>query len=416
MKTFILLLSAFLLTLPAQAQIKGISKTAGISAKATEQLTRQISREASYVTRNARAFSVGLSFSPTKHILNQRFQFQQEYDRALRLYKNLQEKTLSSDKLREQIQTTIVNNTLKASLLNQLDRGELRGMTQEMEQYFNLTPKLPFFSTSAAPSESFAREARGYLMLHKHKPSWQLREIIQFGGMRAVQEQVSRFTEGIPQHEALAAYNLSEDEAKQLSAMYEQAEKFNGQIKAFLTQNTHSPQEYEDVLEILRKMNDLYDELLAFAKNSTSVKSTVEIYKNLLTDMEKFVAEHHRAPTWQDPLERPLHNLFEPLVFGNQLNKFEEIIPILTRLYSLSETYPAKRLTEETTLKNIKKFRDTHGFFPRSVLIRDFFDTRPDEPMLVEAMSYWRRNSKAFASELNELMFPNEKNLFPPFF
>lgn len=415
MKTFILLLSAFLLTLPAQAQIKGLSKTAGVSAKVTEQITRQVAREASYVTRNARAFSVGLSFSPTKHILNQRFQFQQEYGRALRLYKNLQERTLSPEKLREQTQQTIVNNTLRTSLLNQLDRGELSGMTQEMEQYFNLTPKLPFFSTSADPSESFAREARGYLMRHNHKPSWQLREVIKFGGMRTIRLELSM--DGVSPQQAALVHNLNEDEAKQLFALYERADMLNAKIKEFIAKETPTQQEDEDVLVTLRQMNDLYEELLAFAKNSTSVRTTVEIYNNLLADMEQFVAEHHRAPTWQDPLERPLYNLFEPLVFGgNQLNQFEEIIPILNKLYSLSETYPAKRLTEETTLQDIKAFHKKHGFFPRSVLIRDFFDTRTNEPMLVEAMSYWKRNSKAFADELNELMFPNEKNLFPPFF
>ncbi len=148
-KTPILLLSTLLLTLPAQAQLKGLSKTAGISSKAAGQLSAKVSREVSYVTSNARAFAVGLSNSPTKHILNQRFQVQREYARAVALYQSLQaQPAVPPEKLRTQIQQTIINNTLRTSLLNNLDRGYFSGMTQDLEQYFNLTPKLPFFSTS----------------------------------------------------------------------------------------------------------------------------------------------------------------------------------------------------------------------------------------------------------------------------
>ena len=414
-KTPILLLSTLLLTLPAQAQLKGLSKAAGMSSKAAGQLSRQVSREVSYVTRNAQAFAVGLSNSPTKHILNQRFQFQREYARAVALYQSLQaQPTVHPEKLRAQIEKTIINNTLRTSLLNNLDRGYFSGMTQDLEQYFNLTPKLPFFSNKSIPEESFAIAARSYLTRHAHKPSWQLREVIKFGGMRAIRAELSMIAPS-PQQAALA-YNLNEKEAEQLFALYEQADILNAEIKEFIAKETHTQQEYEEVLVTLRQMNDLYEELLTFAKNSTSVRTTVEIYKNLLADMEKFVAEHHRAPIWQDPLERPLYHLFEPLVFGNQVNMFEEMIPIMTRLYELTEMYPAKRLSEQDTLKDIQEFKAKHGFLPRSVKIRDFFDIRHDEPMLVEAMSYWKLNSQKFVKELDQLMFPQEEDLFPPFF
>lgn len=422
MKTYIqtpiLLLSTLLLTLPAQAQIKGLSKAAaGISSKAAEQLSSKVSREVSYVTRNAQAFAVGLSNSPTKHILNQRFQFQREYARAVALYQSLQaQPAVHPEKLRAQIQKTIINNTLRTSLLNDLDQGYISGMTQDLEQYFNLTPKLPFFSTSADPSESFAIATRGYLTLHSHKPSWQLREMIKFGGMRTIKLELSNSMRNIPPQQAVLARNLNEEEAEQLFTLYGRADKLNDEIKEFIAKENPTQQEYEDVLVTLRQMNDLYEELLTFAKNSTSVRTTVEIYKNLLADMEKFVAEHHRAPIWQNPLERPLYHLFEPLVFNNQVNMFEEMIPIMTRLYELSEMYPAKRQTEKDTLQNLKAFKEKHGFLPRSVKTRDFFDLRHDEAMLFEAMSYWKLNSQEFAKELDQLMFPQEEDLFPPFF
>ena len=412
-----MLLSTLLLTLPAQAQLKGLSKAAGISSKVAGQLSSQVSREVSYVTRNARAFAVGLSNSPTKHILNQRFQFKREYTRAVSLYQKLQvQPIVNPEAMREQIQQTIVNNTLRTSLLDKLDQGFISGMTQDLEQYFNLTPKLPIFSTSASPSESFALAARGYLTLHPQKPSWQLREVIKFGGMRSIKLDFSRSGANVPPQETALAHNLNADEAKQLFSLYEQAEKLNNKIKEFIAKEAPTPQEYEGVLDTLRQMNDLYEELLVFAKNSTSVQTTVEIYKNLLADMEKFVAEHHRAPVWIDPQERPLYLLFEPLVFNNQVNMFEEMLPIMTKLYELSETYPVKRMSEEDALENIKAFKEKYGFWPRSVKTRDYFDTRTKEPMLVEAREYWKQNSADFTKKLNELMFPHEKDFYPPYF
>lgn len=415
-KTSILLLTTLLFTLPAQAQIKGISKAAGVSSKAAEQLSRQVSRQVSGAMRNAQAFTVGLSNSPTKQILNQRLQFQREYARAIDLYQNLQTSSVNPERIRTQIQQTIVNNTLRASLLNNLDKGLISNMTQELEQYFNLMPKLPFFSSSADPSESFAVSARGYLMLHAQKPSWQLREIIKFGGMNAIKLQCNHMYRGLTLQEELHAHNLDEDEAEQLLAMYARAEELNTTIKEFISKKSHSRQEYEEIMVTLQQMNDLYEKLLTFATNSTSVRSTVEIYKNLLADMQKFVAEHHRAPVWQNPLERSLHNLFAVLVFNNQINQFEEIIPLMTQLYEISEMYPAKRMTEKDALESIKAFKEKHGFWPRSVKIRDFFDARPKEAMLVEAGEYWKQNSADFTKKLNELMFPHEKDFFPPYF
>lgn len=414
MKRPILLLSIILLTLPAYAQIKGLSRGAGILSTVPEQISQQVSRDLSAASRNAYVLTLGLSNSPTKYILNQRFQFQREYARAVDLYQSLQSPSALSKNLRDQIQENIINNTLRTSLLDNLDKGFVSGMTRDLEEYFNLTSQMPVFSTSAAPGESFAISARSYLMHHPHKPSWPLREVIKFGGMRTIRSALSM--DGVSPQQAALARNLNEDEAEQLFALYERADILNAKIKDFIAKDTPTQQEYEDVLVTLRQMSDLYEELLVFAENSTSVRTTVEIYNNLLADMEAFVAEYHRAPTWQNPLERPLYNLFEPLVFNNQVNMFEEMVPIMTRLYELTEMYPIKRLTEQETLEAIQKFRGKHGFFPRSVKTRDFFDIRQDEPMLFEAISYWKQNSNKFAGELNQLMFPNEENLFPPFF
>lgn len=357
-----------------------------------------------------------MPFSPAKQILNTRLQFQREYARAVKLYQHIQQpERYSPEALREEIQNTIINNTLKNTLLQDLDRGFHSGMAQELEQYFNLASQLPVLSTSTGLDEAFAQAVKGYFKDHPRKPSWHLREIIQFGGMRAIKAKFSQLMKMYPLESAAAINNLEPEEAKELLALYDRAEALNEQIKQFIAKDSPTPQEYEAILEPLREMYRLHEKLLTFANNSRSVKSTLETYRNLLDDMEAFVAANHNAPLWKPLEERALFLRFELLVFGNQVNQFEEVIPILQKLYTITEMYPIQRMTEQETINFLQNFFKKEGFWPRSVQSRDFFDTRKDEPLLFEAMTYWKRNSPAFAQELNKLMFPEENN-FPPFF
>jgi len=416
MKTLILSIFAVLFALPAHAQLKVLSQGTKAASKASARASQQLTRQVSAVARNAQAFTTGMTLSPTKRILNQHTQFQREYKRAAALYSRLQPgATVIPETLRAEINNTIINNTLKNTLLENMELGFISGMSLELEQYFNLADNFPVFSTSAGPDEAFAQAAKGYLTAHPHKPSWHLREIIKFGGMRAIKAGLSRALENYPL-DAVAEFNgMTAEETKELLALYERAEILNERIKQFIAKDSFTLQDHEDILHTLREMHGLYAELLDFARNCRSVKFTLTIYQNLLNDMEAFIAVHHRAPLWQNTEERPLYTLFEPLVLGNKANQFEEIIPILTKLYAITETFPVKRLSERDALKNIQDFFNKEGFVPRSVQSREFFDTRTDEPMLFEAMTYWKKNSPAFAREIDKLVFPEENN-FPPFF
>ncbi len=94
---------------------------------------------------------------------------------------------------------------------------------------------------------------------------------------------------------------------------------------------------------------------------------------------------------------------------------FEEIVPTLTKLYEITEMYPVQRLPESDCLEYVQEFVQKQGFLPRSVKMRDFFDTRKDEPMLFEAMTYWESNSAGFRSKIQRLRTPGEDN-FPQFY
>ena len=129
MKTFILLLSALLLALPAPAQI--LSKLP--KAVSLSKIEPAVSRALNAAARNAKAFNTGLSSSWTKQILNQRFQFQREYKDALALHQYIQNfRPISRNVLRRRIQSTVINNTLRTSLLNQLNEEYFTGMEQEL--------------------------------------------------------------------------------------------------------------------------------------------------------------------------------------------------------------------------------------------------------------------------------------------
>lgn len=413
MNKYLSLLSVILITLPAQAQIKPLKglKAASASSAATQRLTRQVAA----ATRNAKIFHVGLSNSSAKHILNKRLQFQKEYRRAADLYKQLQS-SFNPKKMERQIKQTIINRTLKTTLLNELADNSIASMAQELDNYFNLSNQLPIFSFSPSPDEAFALAARGYLLNHPQKPSWQLREVIKFGEMHALQQQVALWAANKSPKELAKAHNLTEKETKQLLSLYERAEKLQVKIKEFIAKKTHTKQENDEILQTFRDMNNLYEELLAFARNTYSVKTTIKIYTDLLKDMEKFVAEHHRAPVWQNPEERPLSNRFATLVFNNQINQFEEIIPVMNKLYALTEMYPVQRLPETTALREIKSFYKANGFLPRATRNRDFFDIRSDEPFLLENMKYWEDKSPAFRQEIEEILFPKSDDNYPPFF
>lgn len=412
MKTYILVLSVLTLTFPAYAQLgKQAPKALLNSAKITEQVTRQIAYS---VPNNARCFHIGLSNSPAKQILSLRTQFQQEYESSLRLYYTIQQsqKTHDISLLRETIEKTVVNNTLRKSLLSHLEANEFSSMEQEVEAYFHLTPRLPVFAYSSSPTESFAQQAAGYLSRHTHKPSWKLREIIKFGHIRTIKPKLDK---ALAQNGEIAFDGLTKEETQQLNELYSRAETANEQLRNFLFREKLSQSDREDLTVLLRQAYTGYENLLAFARNSQSVQNTLKIYTNLLADFEAFTAKHHRFPSWDIPEERMMLHLFNPLVFANQVNFFEEIQPVIIRLYRLTEQFPVTNSTERQTLDDLKKFVEKHGHQPRSVAHRTFTNTKPNEVLLYRDMLYWKEHSPAFAENLRELTFPAQTDTPPSF-
>lgn len=400
MKIIISLLSVLLVTLPAFSQTVPVGKVA-----------RGLER----AHRNAQRFHTASLMTPSKQILNLQFRYKREYNKAVLLYQKIQLAPTGSYKnLAMDIQNGIVNNTLRNILLENLQRENFASMQQDMEAYFHLTPQLPIFANSAAPAESFAYTAAGYLRRHPHKPSWRLREIISFGDMKHVKSDWEE-TLSNPERALSSPENFPPQEEAVLTGLYQQAEEINGKIKDFIAKPQLTSTEHEEMVTLLRQAYLLYEELIQFAKNAPAVRETVEIYTQLTNEVEAFMKENHRAPEWKNPDERELANLFPVLVFQNRANEFEEMIPIMKKLYELTEKYPACRLSQRETLHFVKEFLKKHYHMPRSVRMRDFFDTKPDEAMLFEAMLYWQNASPEFNEKLLRLQTVQPEDLPPAF-
>lgn len=400
MRTIITLLTALLFSIPAAAQLIPAAKVA---------------RTAEGALRNARRFNTSLTLTPSKQILNFKFRYKREYQQATRLYHKIQQApAINLQSLKTDINTQIRNNTLRSSLLSLLQIQNYSVMLQEMEEYFHLAPQLPFFAASAAPQESFAHAVQNYMKLHPHKPSWRLRETIQFGGMKHIKPALEE-TVSAPEESVTALDNIPEQEKSVLTELYRQAEENNVVIKNFITKSQLTPAESEEMLAALRKSYLLYEELINFAQNAPAVRDTVEIYTQLAKETEEFMLQHRRAPSWENPEERELANLFPVLVFHNQANMFEEMIPIMNKLYTLTEQYPTRRLSAAETLRYVEDFLNKYHHMPRSVHIRDFFDTKPDEALLYEAMLYWRHADPTFGEKLIQMEHPTWQNRPPSF-
>lgn len=401
MRILILLFTTLFISFPAYSQLVSAAKVARTSKAAL---------------RNARRFNTALTVSPTKRILNLHLNYKQEYNKAVLLYNKIQHaSSFSPNLLEKDINRFIVNNTLRTSLLEHLKEGHLSSMQQEMEEYFHLTPFLPFFSNSAAPQESFAYTVSDYLRNHPHKPSWPLREVLKFGDMRRLKPDLEE-SFALPEMAEWLRPRLTDAEAAELMGMYQQAEEVNTEIRDLIAKETLTPAENEQLVSALRKSYTLYTQLIQFARNSISVRETLDIYKQLVAQTEAFMIQNQRAPQWENPKERELSNLFMVLTFHNSGNLFEEMIPIMKRLYELSERYPAKRMRATDVLRHTQLFVQEHNHFPRSIQSRAVLDTKPDEAILMEAILYWEKADPKFAERLNQLHPQQKPQDIPPSF
>lgn len=322
--------------------------------------------------------------SAAKQTLNTRFAYKEEIQRASQLYNRIQNATKLGTHyaaLRKDIESTIVNQTLRKSMLTHLENNRQASMLQELADYYHLAPKyIPTFNATMPPSETFAWNALIYMKKHPHKPTWALRHVLK--------------TDGIE-------------------------EPLKNAIRAFVKKDVIEADEQINFLNLLRAAYKQYTAVLDNAAKDDSVTETVAIYKELADALEIFTATHNRAPMGANKgEERGLFNRVGTLLYLNRSNQFEAIIPHLERLYALTERFPTPRHgSEQETLKDVIQFKEKYNRLPQSILLREHLTSLPpQEAMLYESMLYWKQHSTSFSQQLDRLMFPQQDNYYPPYF
>ena len=327
-------------------------------------------RVPSHVSQVAAIFKIASEYSPAKRVLNARYLYQRELREASKLYERARNATpMTSDivHLQTDIERTIVNNTLRASLLDHLQKGERSSILYELEDYYHLTSDyLPTFRAMMVSEESFARNALSYLKNHPHKPNWPLRHMLK--------------TEGIDP-------------------------TLVKQIKKLINQDIIAEGKTGQALQLLQKLHKDYHRLLKESMIDEEVAETVAIYESLADEVEEFTATNHRAPKFRadEEYERDLYNLIAVLAYHHQANLFEQVLPHIKRLYAVLERYPSPHYPRADVLRELGRFIEKNNILPRSIYERDIFNQYPNEDVLYESILYWRHQDPTFQQELEKL-------------
>ncbi len=325
----------------------------------------------------------GLRLTDAKRLLNAQFAYQEEIRRASQLYNRIQNAgKLGANyvALRKDIESNIINQTLRKSMLTHLEKGHQASIPQELSDYYHLAPKyIPTFNATSHPAETFAWNALLYLIKHPHKPTWALRHVLK--------------TDGVD-------------------------EPLKDVIREFIKKDKILPKDHNELLGLLREAHEQYTHVLNDAAKAPSVVETIAIYKELADSLEIFTTTYNRAPMWANQgEERDLFNRVTTLLYLNQNNQFEAIMPYLERLYTLTEQFPTPRGSEKETLNELIKFKEKYNHLPQSVLLREHLTSMPpQEAMLYESMLYWKQHSPTFNKQLEKLIFPQQENYYPPYF
>ena len=323
------------------------------------------------VKRTGYMYEVGMTSTPAKRALNAQLKYHREIQQAGHLYERIQRTpllSLRSQELQQDIEGTIVNKTLRKSLLAHLEKRYMSAMLTDLENYYHLAPDyFPTFYATMAPAARFARDALAYLQQHPYKPNWPLRYILKTEGMDPALKKT---------------------------------------IQNIVNKGIVPADQVDRVLQLLQTAYEQYQRILKDSATDENVEATVAIYKYLANELEAFTTENQRPPMFQreNEYERDLFNLISVLVYHHESNIFEQVIPHLYRLYDLLERFPLPRYEEADTLRELTKFIEQYNDLPKGVHMRDILQPRPQEDMLYESILYWQRNSPAFQEQINNLI------------
>lgn len=176
-------------------------------------------------------------------------------------------------------------------------------------------------------------------------------------------------------------------------------------LRSFIALNKILPQQENAFLTLLREAHKQHSTGLTSARSQADITNTIEVYRNTAKELESFIKRYNRSPRWNAPLpERRLYNKLLLLITHNQMNRFKQVVPYISKINQLLSQYPPIRFTAEETLQKLKKFVKQNNRLPQSVSENpEKAGTTEAEIELYDNMFHWVSNDKAFAQEFHLL-------------
>lgn len=180
--------------------------------------------------------------------------------------------------------------------------------------------------------------------------------------------------------------------------------QYKGIINAYLRQPMPFSQEcIPGLISTLREIYGKYDTSLKQAHQSQEVRITRSYYNQVLTDLEDFVAVHHRAPRWDGPMEeRHLYNQLTVITHENFFNLFTEALHPLQQIKDILAQYPTVLFSWQSTIERIEAFIQKNGFYPRSYAATNGHTTEEELQLLDHVRHH---------TNLNPLLYQDIENL-----
>ncbi len=268
--------------------------------------------------------------------------------------------------LNNRIIRDIVNKSLKKYLTGSLTEKSYQQFMRDLANYYSLSVKyltsyeLRLINPDDA-EEIFCQTALEYMKDHPHKINLKLREIMK-----------SPFVT---------------QEVKVI-------------LNHFIAQKEILPQHENALLTVLRKAYQEHSNGMAAALSSQEITATVQTYRSILEDLQRFVQQHNRSPRWNAPKEeQKLYNALLIMIHANAVNHFQAVNPYIEQIQQLLKAYPRIHLSKAETLEKLEDFYMINNRLPRVITEVPEGTVIPEAELeLYESMLHWMSEDSSFTS------------------
>ena len=287
----------------------------------------------------------------------------------------------ATSRLKQAIEETIVNKSLKEALLRSLEEQNLNMLITDLADYYTL-PKNYIVSlnvkhlTGLNSTEAFVESATNYLLRHPHKTNFTLRQLLK--------------------HPAVS-------------------EQLKGNIQHFLQIPVISAEDVPYLKNLLAEIYGQHVRTISLSKSSPQIQKAYASHVAMRIELEKFIAQHGRMPKFNTTSleERNLKTNIDFLLNHAQLfpTSISEIRAEIKAIAELAEKYEIHYPSQEVVLEKFEQFVKntgrtwTRGFEPEEVSGNAKLQpVSVEEAQLHEEICYHISNDSYFYSKLQNIV------------